>query len=74
MKKIYLLLLLLTTYLGAEAFNVTFSVDMQNVTGFTTPTVNGSFDGWCGNCHPMTDANADGIWEVTFDMPAGNYE
>ena len=74
MKKIYLLLLLLTTYLGAEAFNVTFSVDMQNVTGFTTPTVNGSFDGWCGNCHPMTDANADGIWEVTFDIPAGNYE
>jgi 1,4-alpha-glucan branching enzyme len=74
MKKIYLLLLLLTSYLGAEAFNVTFSVDMQNVTGFTTPEVNGTFNGWCGNCNAMSDANADGIWEVTLDIPAGNYE
>jgi hypothetical protein len=74
MKKIYLLLLLLTSYFGAEAFNVTFSVDMQNVTGFTTPEVNGTFNGWCGNCNAMSDANADGIWEVTLDIPAGNYE
>lgn len=56
------------------SYNVTFQVDMTNVTGFTTPTVNGSFDGWCGNCHPLTDANADGIWETTLSLPGGTYE
>ncbi len=56
------------------SYNVTFQVDMNNVTGFTTPTVNGSFDGWCGNCHPLSDANADGVWETTLSLPAGTYE
>jgi 1,4-alpha-glucan branching enzyme len=74
MKKIYLLFLLLLSYIGAEAFNVTFRVDMSNVAGFTTANVNGNFNGWCGPCAPMTDANSDGIWETTIDLPAGNYE
>jgi 1,4-alpha-glucan branching enzyme len=56
------------------SYPVTFQVDMTNVSGFTTPTVNGSFDGWCGNCHPLTDANADGVWETTLSLPAGTYE
>ena len=31
-------------------FNVTFQVDMGNVTNpFTTPEVNGTFNGWCGS-------------------------
>jgi hypothetical protein len=55
-------------------YNVTFQVDMQNVTGFTTPEVNGTFNGWCGNCNAMTDANSDGIWEVTLALTEGNYE
>jgi 1,4-alpha-glucan branching enzyme len=55
-------------------YDVTFQVDMSFTGGFTTPTLNGSFDGWCGNCNPMTDANADGIWEITLNLPAGNYE
>ena len=55
-------------------YPVTFQVDMSFTGGFTTPTVNGSFDGWCGNCNPMTDANSDGIWELTMNLPAGNYE
>ena len=56
------------------SYPVTFQVDMTNVSGFTTPTVNGSFDGFCGNCHPLTDANADGVWETTLSLPAGTYE
>jgi flagellin-like hook-associated protein FlgL len=56
------------------SYSVTFQVDMQNVTGFTTPEVNGTFNGWCGNCNAMSDANADGIWEVTLTIPGGNYE
>lgn len=55
-------------------YNVTFQVDMQNVTGFSTPEVNGNFNGWCGGCAPMTDANGDNIWELTIPLSAGNYE
>ena len=74
MKKIYLLLLLLTTYLGAEAFNVTFSVDMTNVSGYSVANLNGTMTGWCGGCAPMSDTNGDNIWEITLDLAAGTYE
>ena len=58
-----------------ETFDITFQVDMNNVTDlFTTPEVNGQFNGWCGGCAPMTDANADGIWELVISLPAGTYE
>lgn len=59
---------------GASEFNVTFSVDMNGVTGFTTPEVNGTFNNWCGGCAPMTDANNDGIWEITITLPEGAHE
>ena len=54
--------------------NVTFKVDMQNVTGFTTANVNGSFNGWCGSCNPLTDANSDGIWETTIQLNQDTFE
>ena len=55
--------------------NVTFQVDMNQVTaGFTTPEVNGTWNSWCGNCNPMTDANADGVWEATIPLLSGAYE
>lgn len=57
-----------------QLYNVTFQVDMSQQTGFTTPEVNGAFNGWCGSCNPMTDANNDGVWEVTLALPAGTYE
>ncbi len=71
MKKIYLLFLLFTSFIGAKAFDVTFSVDM-NGTGLSNVSLNGTFNGWCGICTPMTDANADGIWEVTVPLTAGS--
>ena len=53
--------------------NVTFQVDMNQVTaGFTTPEVNGLWNNWCGNCNAMTDANGDGIWEVTLPLVEGS--
>jgi beta-glucanase (GH16 family) len=56
-------------------FNVTFQVDMNNVTvPFTTPEVNGTFNGWCGNCWAMSDANNDNIWNFTTSIPTGSYE
>ncbi len=49
-----------------QGHNITFQVDMNNYIGtFTTPELNGDFNNWCGNCAVMTDANMDGIWEVT---------
>jgi hypothetical protein len=54
--------------------DVTFQVDMNGVTGFTTPEVNGTFNNWCGSCAPMTDANGDGIWDLTISLAPGAYE
>ena len=31
-----------------SAYNVTFQVDMNGVSGFTIPEVNGTFNNWCG--------------------------
>ena len=60
---------------SAPAFyDVTFQVDMNGQTGFTTPEVNGSFNGWCGSCNPLADANGDGIWSTTITLQQGNYE
>jgi 1,4-alpha-glucan branching enzyme len=53
---------------------VTFQVDMNGVTGFTTPEVNGTFNNWCGNCFQMTDDNGDGIWQATTTLQEGIYE
>ena len=65
----------LLTQLIGYSFNVTFQVDMNNVTqGFTTPEVNGTMNGWCGGCAAMTDANGDNIWEITIALGAGTYE
>jgi hypothetical protein len=56
-------------------YDVTFQVDMNNVTApFTTPEVNGTFNNWCGGCAPMSDLNNDGIWELTIALEPGNYE
>ena len=60
---------------GSCLYNVTFSVDMSDYTGpaFTTMELNGNFNGWCGNCAPMTDLG-NGIWELTVELQDGTYE
>jgi hypothetical protein len=47
---------------------------MNNTVGFTTPEVNGTFNGWCGSCNPMSDSNGDNVWETTIAIPAGAHE
>jgi 1,4-alpha-glucan branching enzyme len=55
--------------------NITFKVNMNDYTGaFTAVTLNGTFNNWCGSCNPMTDANADGIWEVTLPITGSSIE
>jgi 1,4-alpha-glucan branching enzyme len=56
-------------------YNVTFQVDMNSYTGtFTTPEVNGDFNGWCGGCAPMADPDGNGIWELTVPIMADSIE
>ena len=61
---------------SACASNVTFKVDMANYTGaaFTGVFINGTFNGWNGTSNPMTDANLDGVWDVTLPLPNGTIE
>jgi len=55
--------------------NVTFRVNMSNYTGTigTGVYVNGTFNGWCGNCNPLID-QGNGIWQTTLPIPAGSIE
>jgi uncharacterized surface protein with fasciclin (FAS1) repeats len=58
-----------------QVYNVTFQVNMAQVTDvYTAPEVNGTFNGWCGGCAPMTDADGDNIWEITIDLEPGSHE
>jgi len=68
-----------TTDLAAGTYEYKFSadnwqVDMNGVTGFTTPEVNGTFNGWCGNCTAMFDNDGDNIWSVSVTLQEGTYE
>lgn len=55
-------------------YDVTFRVDMSNVAeAYTTPEVNGIFNGWCGGCAPMTNIGGD-VWEITIALEAGSYQ
>lgn len=55
--------------------NITFSVDMNQYTGTIANGVfvNGTFNGWCGECNPMTNIG-NNIWELTIPLPAGSIE
>jgi hypothetical protein len=52
---------------AAEKVRVTFRVDARNVTLATgeSLTLNGTFNGWCGNCAPMTKESGSDIWSLT---------
>ena len=60
---------------GSCLFPVTFTVDMNcYFDAFATVYVTGPFTGWCGDCFPLSDADGDGVWEATYDFPAGDLE
>ena len=47
--KLFFLFLISQLGLSAQYYSVTFKLDMTDYTGsFTTPEVNGTFNGWCG--------------------------
>jgi len=75
MKAQYLTIILLSLLFSkANAFVVTFQLDMRGVSGNYTPEVNGTFNNWCGSCNVMNDSDGDGIWVANINLAAGNYE
>ena len=55
--------------------NVTFQVDMAGYDGpFSSVTLNGEFNGWCGNCAPMSDVDGDGVYELTLPLTGDTLE
>jgi hypothetical protein len=57
------------------AQTITFRVDMAGYAGtFGTVNLNGSFNGWCGTCALMTDADGDGVYELDVAIPQGTVE
>ena len=60
---------------GPSTSSVTFSVDMTGVDlQGQVPTVNGMFNGWCGDCAPMTDEDGDNVWTLAIDLEDGSYD
>jgi hypothetical protein len=63
------------------AENVTFKVNMsyEISQGNLDPAagyvdIAGSFNGWDGTNHHLSDADADSVWEITIDIPQGDIE
>ena len=55
--------------------NVTFQVDMAGYDGpFSSVTLNGEFNGWCGDCAPMSDDDGDGVYELTLPLTGDTLE
>jgi hypothetical protein len=56
----------------AEPAQITFRVDMKEYTGtLGVVNLNGTFNGWCGNCNVMTDDDNDKIYEITLPLEPG---
>ena len=53
-------------------YDVTFQVDLSDYAGsYGVVNLNGTFNGWCGGCAVMTDANNDSIYELTVPLDIG---
>ena len=60
---------------GSCLYAVTFTLDMNCYNdSFTSVYISGPFNSWCGQCQSLLDANNDGIWEATYNFPAGDLE
>ncbi len=60
---------------GPTSKMVTFKVDMADYTGpaYTGVFLNGSFNGWCGVCNPMT-LQGNNVWTLSIPLTADSIE
>ena len=65
-----------TTDNGSCMYNVTLQVDMEQagLQAGDIVYVNGTFNEWCGDCNPLSDEDADGVWTVTLPLAPGTAE
>jgi uncharacterized surface protein with fasciclin (FAS1) repeats len=40
----------------------------------TAAFLNGTFNGWCGDCNPMTESTVAGVYTITIPLPVGDHE
>lgn len=60
---------------GPQVRTVNFQVDMNSYTSnFDQVYLSGTFNNWSGDGNPLSDDNADGIWEGSLTVPVGAYE
>jgi len=59
---------------GVETVDVTFALNTNNLSSFSTVALSGSFNAWCADCAPMSDEDGDGIYTLTVTMDKGAYE
>ena len=53
----------------APVADVTFRVDMNDYPlSFGYVNLSGSLNGWCGDCAQMSDADGDGVYELTVTL------
>ena len=56
----------------AATVDVTFRVDMNDYPlGYGFVNLSGSLNGWCGDCAQMSDADGDGVYELTVALDEG---
>lgn len=58
-------------------YDVTFKVDMTGVDlGGQKPTLQGQFNGWCGDScdNEMADDDGDNVWELTVQLVDGEHQ
>jgi len=83
MKKLLLFVLLVGLSVGTQAQSlVTFAVDMNNeavsengvhIAGTVQSLIEGGAD-WTPGTTPMADLDEDGIYTITIELPAGDYQ
>lgn len=55
--------------------NLNFKVDMNSYTSnFDKVYLSGTFNNWSGEANPLSDDDADGIWEGSLELLVGLYE
>ena len=75
MKKLLLLLFFLPFTVVGQTQNVTFQLDMNPYTGtFTAVEVFGTFNNFQGGVSVMTDADMDGVYDITIPLTEDSIE
>ncbi|RKZ30078.1 hypothetical protein DRQ36_06765, partial [bacterium] len=70
MKRIIRISLILFTVLFAREVTFRYSPNIAA----RTVNLAGTFNSWSSDATPMSDTDGDGTWEITLDLPDGEYQ